>query len=169
MLVVSDTSPILNLAIIGQLGLLRAQFGTVSMPEAVFRELRLTADLPGNPAVRQAVGEGWLIKRLLQAPWTAAILSRELDEGEAETIAAALEWKADLVLLDEKEARQIAKGSGLRVVGVLGILLRAFSAGTLVDAENSLCRLQTEAHFRLSNDVLAEVAEQVRRIRALRK
>lgn len=41
MLVVSDASPVLNLAIIGRLDLLQQQFGKVWLPQAVIGELRL--------------------------------------------------------------------------------------------------------------------------------
>jgi predicted nucleic acid-binding protein len=52
MLVVSDTSPVLNLAIIGRLDLLHQQFGKVWLPQAVTDELRIEQDLPGSAAVR---------------------------------------------------------------------------------------------------------------------
>jgi len=51
MLVVSDTSPVLNLAIIGRLDFLHQQFGTVWLPQAVIEELRSEQDLPGSAAV----------------------------------------------------------------------------------------------------------------------
>jgi predicted nucleic acid-binding protein len=39
MVVVSDTSPLTNLAAIGQLDILRQMFGTLLIPEAVWSEL----------------------------------------------------------------------------------------------------------------------------------
>jgi len=53
------------------------------------------------------------------------VLRRELDKGESEAIALALQAQADWTLLDEKEGRRVAKSLGLRVTGVLGILLCA--------------------------------------------
>lgn len=53
--VVSNTSPIMNLAIIGELSLLRDQFGEVLIPGAVFEELRVEEDLPGSQNVRDAL------------------------------------------------------------------------------------------------------------------
>lgn len=46
-----------------------------------------------------------------------AVLQRDLDRGEAETIALALEMGADLVLLDEREGRHMAQRLGLEVIG----------------------------------------------------
>ena len=57
--VVSNTSPVLNLAIIGQLSLLHEQFGEIWIPSAVLGELRVEEDLPGCQAVRRALGAEW--------------------------------------------------------------------------------------------------------------
>ena len=54
-----------------------------------------------------------------------------LDEGEANAIALAREINADLVLLDEKEARRIARRLGLKILGTLGILILAKRKGHL--------------------------------------
>ncbi len=58
--VVSNTSPILNLAIIDRLSLLRDQFGLVLIPPAVLRELRIDEDLPGTNHISQAIDDGWI-------------------------------------------------------------------------------------------------------------
>lgn len=60
MLVVSNTSPILNLAIIGQLELIRQQFGQVQIPLAVLSELKVLEDRPGSKEILAAVEMGWI-------------------------------------------------------------------------------------------------------------
>ena len=62
MLVVCDTSPLSNLAIIGRLGLLREQFGVVRMPSRVARELTALRHTAGQSALANAIQEGWLIE-----------------------------------------------------------------------------------------------------------
>ena len=57
---VSSTSPLLNLAIIGRLELVRAQFEGVIVPPAVVEELQLEEGRPGSSALRQAVEEEWI-------------------------------------------------------------------------------------------------------------
>jgi uncharacterized protein len=126
--VVSNTSPLLNLAVIGQLNLLRQQFNTIWMPGAVQDELRLDEELPGSSAIRQAIEEGWLLVKPVENAAFAQVLMRELDRGESEAIALAIERDASRILLDEREARRVAKGLNLSVTGVLGILLRAQEA-----------------------------------------
>lgn len=49
----------------------------------------------------------------------------ELDAGEAEAIACALEINADLLLLDERRARETAQRLGLKFIGILGVLTEA--------------------------------------------
>lgn len=58
--VVSNTSPILNLAIIGEIHLLREQFEEILIPEAVLEELHVEKDLPGSQAERDAIKAGWI-------------------------------------------------------------------------------------------------------------
>ena len=60
MRVVSDTSPLLNLAIIGHLALVRQQFGHVWVPPAVLGELQPDAQRPGSLEIREALRVGWL-------------------------------------------------------------------------------------------------------------
>lgn len=60
MLVVSNTSPLLSLAIIGQLSLLREQFVEILIPPAVLAELRVDERLPGSAALREALDASWL-------------------------------------------------------------------------------------------------------------
>ena len=79
MRVVSNTSPILNLAVINQLDLLKAQFGTVYVPAAVLDELRLDEGLPGVPSIRQALDEGWLQVHPVADHGLVRSLTRDLD------------------------------------------------------------------------------------------
>ena len=60
MQVVSNTSPLSALSIIGRLGLLRAQFGTIRIPRAVWAELSRLEPATGRQALQQAHAEGWI-------------------------------------------------------------------------------------------------------------
>lgn len=80
--VVRKTSPLLTLAIVGRLSLLREQCGEIWMPSAVLDELRMEDNLPGAQAVREAVTAGWLrVEDVKDRPF-APVLQRELDRGE---------------------------------------------------------------------------------------
>ncbi len=153
--IVSNTSPLLNLAIIDQLSLLSHQFGEVLIPPTVLKELRLEENLPGAPAIQQAKELGWLrVKEVNNSP-LLPLLRRELDEGESEAIALAIQVKAERVLLDERDARKVAKSLGLQVTGVIGILLRAKQEGQLISLQEWIDQLRQKAGFRIDQKLMA--------------
>ena len=100
MIVVSDTSAINNLAAINQLQLLHQLYGTVLIPEAVYRELT-DSNFPVAGAT-EVQTFAWIQTRAVSARAIVEALSNELDIGEAEAIALAVEIKAEQVLIDER-------------------------------------------------------------------
>ena len=77
------------------------------------------------PAVQAEFGVSvdWLFTRSVSDMRVVAALRTQLDEGEAQVIALAMELDDVFVILDDKKARRIARQIGLRVIGTLGILL----------------------------------------------
>ena len=144
---VSDTSPLLNLAIIGRLELARAQFGSVVVPPAVAGEFRLEEGRPGSSALRRAVEDGWIAVEEPSDDPLIRTLRQDLDRGESEAITLAVEKEAGLILLDEREGRRRARAVGLEVTGALGILARADRQGELDSLSGALDRLEDEAGF----------------------
>jgi predicted nucleic acid-binding protein len=147
MLTVSNTSPISNLTIIGQLDLLREQFGKLWIPLAVFAESDRIAHEQARHVILQAIENGWLIVHPAADIHVVNLLLSDLHPGEAEAIALALEMKADLLLIDEREGRRIARESGLTVRGVLGVLLRAKKTGRIATMKTSIDTLKNQAGF----------------------
>ena len=143
MLVISDTSPITALLQIEQVGLLPTLFDRVLIPPAVKEELlRFHASLPDYVAVRA-----------IQDQRAAEVLSRELDRGEAEAIVLAEESQAEYLLMDEKHGRSVAEARGLRVVGLLGVLLMAKKAGRISSVGQLIAELESRAGFFVSDAV----------------
>lgn len=161
MLVVSNTSPIMNLAIVDQLYLLQKQFGEVVVPMAVIEELKLDTDYSGTDRIRTAISEGWLRQETVKNTQVIQALKRELDNGEAEAIALALQLKTTQILIDEREGRSIAKSMGLNPVGVLGILIRAKDEGEVKSLKEVLEKLQREAGFYLTDKLMKEILSDV--------
>ncbi len=160
MLVVSNTSPILNLAIIGQLALIREQFGQVQIPLAVLAELKVLEDRPGSKEIQAAVDTGWIKAQEVSSQLSVQLLQQVLDRGESEAITLAVDLKADRILLDERDGRKIAKSLGLKVTGVLGILLRAKQEGELSSLPDTIDALVKTAGFRIAPELLAKVLEE---------
>jgi len=158
--VVSNTSPLLNLAIVSRPALLREQFGEIWVPPGVMGELRLEEDLPGSGAMREAKETGWLRVAEVEDQPLVQALRRDLDQGEAEAIALALQMKAEWTLLDERDARTVAKSLGLRVTGVLGILLRARREGKLASLQTVMEELRQKAGFHIGAELFADLVKQ---------
>ena len=146
MIVISDTSPITNLAAVDKLDLLRALFGIVVIPPADSRELEGHALLPPGVEVRE-VGDHSMVMRLLQ----------DLDLGEAEALALAVELKADRLLIDERRGREVAARLGLRFIGVLGVLLEAKDRGHIAAVRPVIDQLSRSSRFWLSDRLRREV------------
>ena len=155
--IVSNTSPILNLAIIGQLDLLRQQFAEVLIPFAVRAELKPETTFPGATAVQQALQAQWLRVAELKDVHLARALALDLDEGEAAAIALALELGAERILMDEHDGRVKAKALGLQPIGLLGVLLRARRDGTLDSVEAAMQMLRQQAGFFIADDLFDQV------------
>jgi len=155
MIVVSNTSPLTNLAAIGQFALLKKLYDSIYIAEGVWIELNANEQSwPGSDEVERAA---WVKRKRIKNQIVVTALREDLDRGESETIALALEQKANLVLMDETEGRHKAKRLGLNVIGVIGILLEAKSKGHISQILPLLDRLRQEAGFYLSKNVYNEV------------
>lgn len=155
MIVVTNTSPLLNLAVIGEARLLPELFGRVTAPNMVreeidslrLRDQRFRSADTANAAVFATVRDASRV----------ALLSLHLDLGEAEAIALAIELRADLILLDERRATRAARQLGLRTLGLLGVLLLAKRKGLIDQLRPLLDRLETDAGFWIAPDLRQQV------------
>lgn len=157
MLVVSDTSPICNLAVIGRLELLRLRYGSVRIPPAVARELSALSHSRGRAEINAALQTEWL---LVDAASSEIRLTHSLDAGETEAIRLALAVKAERLLMDEKRGRQAARLNGLTVSGVLGELLDARLKGVIPNLSEELKRLRVQAGFFVDEEIEAVILSQ---------
>lgn len=160
MLVVSNTSPLLNLAIIEHLFLVREQFAEIIIPTEVKKELRINENLPGSQILKEAIETDWIKVRSLKAADFMQVLRRDLDKGEAEAIALAVELKSDWLLLDEKEGRRIARLLGLKVTGILGIILRGWYEGKVSSVKEVIEQLRTQAHFHIAPSLETQILKE---------
>ena len=95
MIIVSDTSPLMNLAVVGHLQLLHQLYATVLIPEAVWNELSTLSSQ--HPEVATVQTLTWLeLRQPVTSQAVVNALRAELDIGEAEAIALAVEKQADL-------------------------------------------------------------------------
>ncbi len=155
MIVISDTTPLHYLLLIGQEELLFRMFGKVIVPSAVYRELQRdrtphlvrmwVANPPGWFEVREVTGD--------PGPATGS-----LGQGEWEAIALAQELKAELLLIDDREGRREARRRLLPVTGTLGVLDKGAERG-LIDLPAVLAKLQ-QTNFYLPAEAVQSLLNQ---------
>lgn len=88
-------------------------------------------------------------------------LKDELDAGEAEAIALALELKADRLLIDERLGRQVAQRLGVSVTGLLGVLVAAKQVNLIAELKPILDNLITQAKFWVHPDLYRQILQDV--------
>ena len=148
MTVVSNTSPITNLAAIDQLHLLREIYGTILIPQAVYDELTVfDRPVPGTAEVQMF---DWINVRRVTDRNQVANLRQVVDAGEAEAIALALELSAERLLIDEASGRALAESLGLSITGILGTLLIAKQRGLVLSIQPLMEDLIQKAGFWVS-------------------
>lgn len=148
MIVIADTSPLNYLLLIDLPHILRALFGQVIVPRTVLTEMKSPL-APDKVHQWLAQRPDWLaVKDIRQEDPTLA----HLDPGEREAIMLAQELQADLILLDERLARQEATDHKFNVTGMVGILDRAATRG-LIEITEVGSRLR-QTNFRVSPRLL---------------
>ena len=152
MIIISNTSPICYLYLINCLDLFPELFGQVILPKSVRDELKAE----GAPVGLQ----DWIAQPPSWANIHTGVLTRSeanpaldrLHAGERDAILLARHLGADLIILDEKAARQVAKEQSLKVTGLLGLLSEAARLG-LLNFPEAIERLQ-KTNFRASPRLL---------------
>ena len=155
MIVVADTSVIINLCRVGQGDLFQELFQEVVIPPEVAAEFaRLAGSISRFAGLKLPPG----IRQQSPTSLLAAVCAAPgLDSGEAAALSLAVEIHADAVLIDERRGYEVAVQLGLRAIGILGILLRAKSAGFLPAVKPVLDALQRDAGFWLSESLRKQV------------
>ena len=157
MSIVSNTSPISNLAAIGRLQLLQQVYGSIIIPPAVADEVARVATIYTQAAAIPTLP--WIQVQTVNDTTTVQRLHRDLDIGECEAIALALELNADLLIIDEQLGRQVAIDEGLDITGLLGVLLEAKKQELVGTIQPIVDDLILQARFRVSPQVYAEILQ----------
>jgi predicted nucleic acid-binding protein len=149
-IVLSDTSPLNYLILIGQVEVLPAIFEQLFIPRAVASEL---AHSRAPDAVRQWISSPpeWCQVRTV----TEVDRTIPLGQGEREAISLAVELHADLLLVDDRVARSHAERRGLRVAGTLNVL-EAAAERKLLKLPEAIRGLR-QTNFHIAEEVLAHI------------
>jgi predicted nucleic acid-binding protein len=149
-----DTGPLVFLAKLGRLDLLRDSADRVCIPRAVLTEVHAKPDA-ATVAIDHAC-QTWLSVCDVTNSRGVELVQADLDLGEAEVIALAHELDADRVVLDDLDARRFARRVGLSLIGTLGLLLAAKLRGELPSFRVEIERLEALG-FRIAPSVVEAV------------
>lgn len=150
MKVVVNSTVLIGLCQIGQLRLLESLFEEIYISLEVYSEV--VEKGKGKIGSEEIKSAQWIKRKKVKNSLAVSMLMARLDPGEAETIILAIETEANILVLDEKEAREIAEEEGLTVIGTAALLKRAKEKGLIEDLKKSLDQLRASG-FRLSDDV----------------
>lgn len=143
--VVSDASPLINLARVNQFDLLATFYGQIVIPEAVYEEVVVRGE--GRDGSREVKEATWIDVLLPQDELAVHALGAELGRGEASAIILAQELDSPLLIIDEIRGRRIAIQLGLKIHGTLGILTRAKREGRVVSLRQALDLLRARGSW----------------------
>lgn len=141
---VTNSTCLIGLERIERLDILPQVFSTITIPTAVAAEVGIEAD--------------WLIVRTVQNLAVVATLKTQVDSGEAEAIATAMELGDVFVILDDRKARLLALQLSLKVIGTVGMLLRAKRFGVIAEIKPLLTALN-QVDFRISQALIQKALQ----------
>jgi len=156
--VVCNSSPLIHLAKIGKLELLRDFFEQVLIPEEVYKECVIDGkNRDDADKIRDAP---WILASRIENLELKKAINTFLDEGESEAIALALQMGADLILLDDYEAREFARIYNLKITGTVGVLMKAKRMGIISSLSDVLEDLK-ETGFWINEDLYSIILKDV--------
>ena len=158
MIVISDTTPIITLLKLNHLDLLHDLYGTVYIPQSVYDELTLNPRFSVEADIVQNSNYLEVFTLISDKEIKNFCLQTGLDCGESEAILLSERINADLLLIDELHGRSVAQSKGIRVTGVIGILMSAYKLNLLTDREIMHCiKVMRESNRFISEKVYAHL------------
>ncbi len=140
--IIADTTCFILLDKIGEMDLLKSVWGRITTTPVIASEF-------GTPL------PDWIDIIHVRDVQLQKTLQIEVDPGEASAIALAIELAPALLILDDLEARRLAKQLNLNFTGTLGLILRAKKSGHITLIKPLMDKIQS-TNFRISDKLCAE-------------
>ncbi len=162
MIVVSDTSPVRGLIALGKTELLHKLFGKIIIPIAVKKELLRISSF--QIEINSLLQQSWVEVREVLHSKEYSVIRKHLDEGESEAIVLARELNADLLLMDENKGRTFAKELNLKVLGLIGVLIKAKQQSHISRLKPILDELRNKHGFWIQEELYLNILRSVNEI-----
>lgn len=160
--VVSDSSVLIHLSGINRFYFLKEFYQNIIIPPAVKKEvIDQGKNRLGSMEVKKALDDGWIKITEIKNKALNQILKQNLHEGEAESIVLSIENKDSILLIDETEARKIAKLYKIKTIGVIGILIKAKTKGKINSLKEELNILKNNCGFWISDELYNKAVKSV--------
>ncbi len=156
--VVCNASPMIALSSIGLFHVLDQLFEQIMVPQAVFNEIMRDTAAVGARQLKMALERGSVHSFQVRDQRLVEKLSGRLHHGELEVIIGAVEQGISTVILDDRQARALAKTFKLDCTGTVGLLLLAKNRRLLPEVKPYLEGLARQG-FRLSDALYRKVLE----------
>lgn len=156
--VVVNTTPLIALSHVGQLNILQKLYGEIIIPEAVYKELSAKTESVCKKAVDDSFG--WIHVYNIKNQMAKAVYKTQLHDGEVEVMILSKEIAADVVIIDDANAKKHAKYLGLPVTGTLGVLIKAKQEG-YIDKLKPILQQMVENGIYISQGLIELCLKQV--------
>lgn len=158
--VVVNTTPLIALSYVGKLDILKELYCEIIIPEAVYKELSVKQESICKKAVDRSLD--WIRVEKIQNQMAKSMYKTQLHDGEVEVMILSKEIDADVVIIDDANAKKHAKYLQLPVTGTLGVLIKAKQLG-YVDELKPILHCMIENGIYISQNLvdlcLAQVGE----------
>jgi predicted nucleic acid-binding protein len=140
--VIADTSCLIIFEKLKGFSILRETFDSLVVTQAVADEF---GPLPPGILVQDPASDVIFLR-----------LQTSLGKGEASAIALALERPDHLLIMDERKGRKVAEEMGLKLIGSLGVLLKAKEKGVISSVKTQIDLIE-QTNFRIAESVKKEI------------
>jgi len=138
---------------------LKELFSEIIIPDSVEKEL---AAIPSQ--LKLVNSKSWIKTESITNTELFYELLKHLDDGEAESIVLSIEMEAELLLIDEKKGRRIATEYGVKISGLIGVLIKAKEQLLISELKPVLDKLVYEIGFRINPKLYAEILQLVKEV-----
>ncbi len=156
--VIVNTTPLIALCHVGQLNLLKKLYSEIMIPRAVYRELSKKKQSICKRQVDLSLE--WIHVKDIENQMAKSMFKTQLHDGEVEVMILAKERSADIVIIDDANAKKYAKYLKLSVTGTLGVLIKAKREGYISELK-PIIQEMIEKNIYISEKLMKFCLEQV--------
>lgn len=156
--VIVNTTPLIALCHVEQLDILKKMYGEISIPKAVYKELSEKKESICKKQID--VSFDWIHVENIKNQMAKSMFKTQLHDGEVEVMILAKEKNADIVIIDDANAKKHAKYLKLPVTGTLGVLIKAKRQGYISELKPIIQKM-VDKNIYISEKLMKFCLEQV--------